>query len=354
MNGLSRWSRIVVIGLLASMAVMGQPAHPAAASTATLTCPDFAALTGAISSASSGDTIAITCSTTDTISFSGTIFTNKNFTLDASSSPAAITFDGGSAHQLIYVNAGNTIGLSGLTLANAKYGGSGGAVYNLGTLNVTGCTFTGNVGANGGAIANFNGASLTVSTSSFSNNSAGSSGGAISNDRNSSIPALPTATVSTSTFSGNSSFQGAAISNTGTMTLTGDTFSSNSASNRGGALQNFSDFGLPPSLTVSSSTFTNNFSSAGQATGGAAYFLNGTATFTDSTFSGNSASSGGALFLDNAGSNAPSVTVNTSTFSGNSAITAGQNIYGGGAALVWGGASLTITQSTLFGISSCW
>ena len=106
-----------------------------------------------------------------------------------------------------------------------------------------------------------------------------------------------TLTVTNSTFSENSApdpgGDGGAIYNAGTLLLTNSTFSGNSAGSGGGAILN-SD-----SMTVSTSTFTDN-SAALQ--GGAIYNNSDTLTVTDSTFISNSATTlqGGAIFSSGA------------------------------------------------------
>jgi hypothetical protein len=90
-------------------------------------------------------------------------------------------------------------------------------------------------------------------------------------------------TVSGSTFTGNSARAGGGgIANFGTATVSGSTFTANSA--RGGGILN----GALGALTVSDSTFTENTASI--SGGGIDNF--GTAMVSGSTFTGNSAASG--------------------------------------------------------------
>jgi hypothetical protein len=111
---------------------------------------------------------------------------------------------------------------------------------------------------------------------------------------------------------GHSNTQGGGISNAGTLTVTGSTFENNSAGgvpsggNGGGAI--FASSGV---LTVRNSTFVGNTS----APGGAINANDGTVTIDRSSFSGNSAlgaTTGGAVFINNA-----TVTITESTVSGN-------------------------------------
>ncbi len=134
----------------------------------------------------------------------------------------------------------------------------GGAVYNLGgaTLSVTDSTLSNNSAHVGGGI--FNGGTLTVSGGTFSDNSA-YYGGAIDNGG--------TATVSNSTVSGNTATYGGGVYNAGTLTVSGSilgpatisgiTVPGNSAS-EGGGIDNAG------TLTVeNSSTITGNLAPSG-------------------------------------------------------------------------------------------
>jgi len=232
-----------------------------------LGCPTFSSLSTAFANAYS-PTLVLTCNTPTTIPFTstltlGTAFSGsptvikKNITLDASASPAAITFDGGGSVQLFVVNAGSSLGLKGLTLSNGRATStSGGAIVNYGNLTVTAGTFSGN--------------------------SASGYGGAIRNPG--------TATITNSTFTGNSATLGGAIRSGGTLTITNSTFSGNSASTSGGAI------------------YTGGTTST-----------SGPTTITNSTFSGNSATtSGGAIYTGATTSTSGTVTVGTSIVSGNS------------------------------------
>jgi hypothetical protein len=132
---------------------------------------------------------------------------------------------------------------------------------------------------------------LTVTSSTFSNNSTGSSlagqgGGGVFNNNGAQL------SVTNSTFSGNSSATnggGLFNSNSGStveVTVTNSTFSNNTDSSSGGGV-----FNNGP-LTVTNSTFSGNSSDNG--TGGIDQF-NGTLTLTNSTFSGNSGPLGGGI-----------------------------------------------------------
>ena len=170
----------------------------------------------------------------------------------------AVYFDGGGA----YVDSGSSLTvLDSMFTSDLAYGdvavnhvvGAGGAIYNAGTLTVVNSRFQGNDddGAGlGGAIANVSGATATVSSSTFFDNS-GLAGGAVGN--------AGTMTVTNSTFSENDArgFQGGggncaaalpaggAIDNSagGTITVTSSTIAFNNSNcddavNYGGGIDN--------------------------------------------------------------------------------------------------------------------
>jgi hypothetical protein len=193
--------------------------------------------------------------------------------------------------------------------------GYGGAIWNGGTLTVSGCTLAYNladVGFNtpsgasyyGGAI--YNAGTLTISNSTLTNNSAGDrygnpgNGGGIYN--------AGTLTVSACTLSGNAAYgSGGGIDNADTLTVSGSTFSSNGATNGGGAVSNADK----TTATITGSTVTGNF-----ATNGGAVWNAGTLTLSGSTVSGNIATSeGGGVFNAKDGK----LTVQSSTVKSNTA-----------------------------------
>jgi hypothetical protein len=155
------------------------------------------------------------------------------------------------------------VSLSGLTIANAQsLTGEGGAIENNGaTLTVSSCTFTGNSapGGEGGAIVN--GATLTLTNSILYGNSAGSGGG---------IANGGTATVINSTLANNSAGSGGGIQNSGILTLTNSTLYNNQATNgNGGGIANFGFNNFPGTLTLTNSTLSSN--SANNGSGGGIY-----------------------------------------------------------------------------------
>ena len=166
--------------------------------------------------------------------------------------------------NLLNINFGPTVQIDNIAFANGKTSfGTGGAIYNQGTLTVTSCTFSGNSASTGGAIDNIAG-TLTVNNSTFSGNSAPEG-------------------------------EGGAIHSRGGVTLNNDTFTQNSADsatnsgfNDGGAVS------LPGGNSViAGCTFANNTAAGGL---GGGLYVAGFVTLNNSTVTGNSAAMGGGVY----------------------------------------------------------
>ncbi len=337
----------------------------------------------AVADANPGDTVTVALPAPATITLTGGIIAIlKNLTLSGPSS-GTITINAGRNSQIFSIASNATVTLSNLTLTAAASGGgsNGGAIDDAGTLTLNSMQITNssagtsNLGyrggpgstartappdpnsrpkgrrkplpvapgdANGGAVAVEEGASLTVSNSTFSSDT-GYEGGAIWTSSGGG-----TLTVTGSTFTGNATTStnsgsygyGGAIYNAITTTLTNDTFTNND----GSAVAAYA-----PATTVSGGTFSNNKAGgySGYGYGGALY-LEGPATIANVTFSGNSAGDptteyaygyGGALYSDY------DVTITGSTFTANTAGTAGYG-YGYGGAIYSDDGDLTVTGTT--------
>ncbi len=200
-------------------------------------------LQSSITTAGDGGTVRLSCASRTTITFSTTIHITKNVTLDASGSRAGIILTGNKnlydvtgslglnsitvskAASPLYIHIGATAKIKNSTFS------LGGAILNAGSLTVTNSAFTGNSGSDGGAINNDHG-TVTVTNSTFTKNSVAQDGGAINSDEG-------TVTVSGSTFDSNGAWEGGAISDVGQsplLTVSDSTFSNNSGQHDGGAI----------------------------------------------------------------------------------------------------------------------
>ena len=119
---------------------------------------------------------------------------------------SGITISGADQVRVFEVTEGATLALNRLTVAEGNSAtGLGGGVLNRGNLAVSGSTFSGNGAASGGAIANSGTATVTMTRSTLSDNTASGSGGGIHN--------LGTLRVTGSTLSGNGAASGDGIHN---------------------------------------------------------------------------------------------------------------------------------------------
>ena len=173
---------------------------------------------------------------------------------------AGVTVSGGGTSRVFQVDTGVVASLAGLTISGGSvtgdYGG-GIEVEKAGTLTLADSTVSGNSATDvgiffngiGGGIANAGW--LTVTGSTFTNNSAHYVGGGIYN--------VGTLTVDgNSTFTNNSAYSGGGIENAGVMTLADSTFTNDSANVNGGGIDNTG------TLTIEAGTkVTNSFAPAG-------------------------------------------------------------------------------------------
>jgi hypothetical protein len=149
-----------------------------------ITAANTSAAVNGCGAGSGTDTINFSLS--GTISVATTLPTIAN-TLTIDGTGQSIDIDGGGGNDLIEVASTATVSISKLTISGSSVNGPG--IFNDGTLSVTACTLSGNIG-NDGAINNQPDANLTVVNSTFSGNDT-----AIVNNAS--------AAVTNSTFSGN-------------------------------------------------------------------------------------------------------------------------------------------------------
>ena len=299
--GTSRtWAKTLIISMLASSGILGAvlvaPASPAGATPSPPTlyaspngtassgcatppsssssdsdmCSLHNAITVAEGSAYSGIAVTILlehtdgnlCSTSDTCTFSGTQSVS-------SGSEASLTIEGtgtgsgSSAYSVLDANgsgraftdsASFLVRLDNVTVTGGSIDATGGGIdNNIGaTMTVTDSTMSANSANDGGGI--FNNGTMTVTDSTISDNNGGAYGGAYGGGIDNNIGA--TMTVTDSTISDNNApLHGGGIfnNNGGTMTVTDSTISDNTAPYGGGGIFNF---GTGP-MTVAGSIVAN-------------------------------------------------------------------------------------------------
>jgi predicted outer membrane repeat protein len=180
-----------------------------------------------------------------------------------------LTISGNNASSVFQINWGWTMTISGVTI---KEGSSsrGGGIYNLGNLDLTNSTVSGNSAQYGGGIYVTGTGTVNLTNSTVSGNSAQDGGGIY-------VTGTGTVNLTNSTVSGNSAQYGGGISVIGenlsgwcTVNLTNSTVSGNSATVAGGGIFN-------------SEILSGNVIAC-------------TVNLTNGTVSGNSASSGSGIF----------------------------------------------------------
>ena len=203
---------------------------------------------------------------------------------------------GGISNQYGQMTVANSTFSGNSAPAGLHVGAPGGAIFNNGldfftgaatTMTVRDCTLSGNSATEGGAIEDANNTTVTISRCTLSGNSATRAGGAIFNGG--------TLTVSGCTLSGNSAAQGGGIFNQSSLVVGNSVFTGNSAT-KGGGIFNGGTLTVRDSLlTSNSATFGGGIYNDSLDIFGTVFF--GTVTVTGSTFTGNTASdSGGGIY----------------------------------------------------------
>ena len=315
-----------------------------------------------ITAAQSGDTITF-APNVNSITLDGTeLVISQDLTIMGSGGGPGgpmLTISGNNVSRIFHVTGG-TVVISQMTITQGAVGSAagtqngGGILVDGGSLSLSNCTVSaststsanGNVGGGGGLSVGPL-ASATLSNCIFSGDTATiaqgeAEGGGILN--------AGMLTVTGSTFSGDTAGVGGGLLNSGTLTMSGSIFSSNTAAISGGGLA-----GTTRSrATISTCTFGGT-NSAGFTGGGVSE--QGRATLTGCTLTANTAGggtmtgqstiSGGGLAVL-AGGN---VTLGTSTVTSNSVspnASAGNGVAGGGLSVA-GSGTLTVSQSTISG-----
>ena len=192
---------------------------------------------------------------------SGELLVDKSVTINAAGADV-LAVDGNASSRVFHIGSGETVTISGLTIRNGHDDNMGGGIDNEvgATLTITNSTLSSNTAGSvnnpaveGGGI--FNSGTLTIVNSTVSGNSAGGiagSGGGIEN--------FGTLTILNSTFSGNTAIKGAGVHNNGpatVVTITNSTLSGNTASAYGGACFNGG------TMYIANSTLSDNSASIG-------------------------------------------------------------------------------------------
>ena len=201
-------------------------------------------------------------------------------------------------------NEQGTITISAGTISG-NWANDGGGIYNADILTVTGGSFTGNSSTCGGAICNANASSrygkATISNVTFTSNTASECGGAVYNSYEQNemtiedVTFLENRTTSTSLDYSN----GGAIYNKGTMVITSENPADpTSLSSVNGCGRNSANNG-GAIYNVGSLTITNWIARLNTAKKGGAIFNAGTLTVTGAYIDGNEAeTAGGGIYLD--------------------------------------------------------
>jgi hypothetical protein len=209
----------------------------------------------------------------------GELDINKSVTIQGLGADK-LTVSGNNKFRDFNIASGTNVTISGLNIINGNsgYNQFGGGIYNQGTLTLSGDIINGNTASLGGAGIFNNQGTLTITSTTVSNNTGGNGAGLENVGGN--------VTITNSLFAGNTTPNGlgGAISNSGTLNVARSVFSQNSSLVGGGALF---DNGT---ATISASSFNNNST---QGKGGAiddgAFAGLGSVTVTGTTFSGNTA-----------------------------------------------------------------
>lgn len=261
--------------------------------------------------------------------------------------------------------------------ANQATSGNAGAIDNQGSasqLTVVNSEFDGNTATNGegGAIRNFNASTATISSSTFTSNSA-NSGGAITNRGSGATLNLFSSfiTGNSAGFSGGGGISNGATSDTGIATINNSVIAENTTTNNGGGIStlgiltventivddNMANNGggiyvgslTGQSVTISGSDIINNVANSSNGGGGVHFSVDPSGiipnqlTITDSTLDNNRGGRGGGLFGEDV-----EITVTRTTISNNT----GTSANGGGVHVRSGtvtGAVFNMTNSTVSG-----
>ena len=208
----------------------------------------------ALADANDGDTIDATSISGVIVLSTGELLVDKSVTING---PGAgfLAIDGNAVTRVFQTGSDEIIAISDLTIRNAQ-GNFGGGILNgdNATLTITASTLSGNTAAFGGGT--FNSGTLTILNSTFSGNVAGEGAGIY----NSGAGML---TISNSTFSGNTASQtGGATFNLGTLLITNSTVSDNSGAFLAGGILNFNNLEIENTILKTGESGENIYSNS--------------------------------------------------------------------------------------------
>ncbi len=327
------------VGILLVLAALGGSNHPRITARTLLTDCTATAVAAAVTA---GGVVDISCAVPTVLTFSSELVVSKPTTIVGHSN---VTLDGQNVRRVLRSENNTSLALRDLTIRNGNTSDQGGGLR-LGywnTLIISNVRFENNQATKdsaqcdgGGAIFIGGGSVATITGSVFVNNRA-NNGGAINSLRSS-------LAVTDSSFSGNSATHTPAINQYGDcggggaiyidgtrppanggpdpLILRGNTYTSNTTNNHGGAI--FAGLYTGETLTIDRSSFISNSvakspSASWSGTGGAIWYgkaaggvTNERLILTNSTLAGNRAiGQGGGLWVSSP------TTISNVTFSGN-------------------------------------
>ncbi len=252
------------------------------------------------------------------------ISVTDSLSIDGSQVVGRITLDGSGLYRILNVAPGAALRLSNLTLSNGFAPiGAGVLVDEGGSLMVMDVEFadneaTGNGAEQGGAAIYFRSASGTIADSEFTGNAASGTSG-----------------------SGGAIF----VNGTGTVTITESSFSDNSANRAGGAIEN-----RDGAIDLSDTDFDSNDAGTNPGNGGAIHLsASGTAMVDGGDVTNNTAVEGGGFWNSSASMTVAGTSFSDNEATGDDAGQGGGAIYNEGGSLRLDG--VTITSNTASGTS---
>jgi predicted outer membrane repeat protein len=275
---------IAALGLGSTQAALASPPPPPSTFV-----PCNTSLSTAITDADTGAVLTLAPNCTYWLTETGLPVITKTLTIVGHNSSVTRSYaDGTPSFSIFSVHDRGNLTLDDVNVRNGNGDDNGGAISNVNSfVTINGGTFSGNDGADGGAVYNDDGdGTLTVNDATFNDNDASEDGGAIYNVDGSSV------TIHGGTFSDNDATDnGGAIYNDHTLTVDGATFARNSGDN-GGAIYSYND-----DPAINGGTFSQNYATD---EGGAVY-NDGIMTVTHAMMDLNTAEYGGAVYNDDDG-----------------------------------------------------